>query len=781
MNLRSLVLAGAAALTLGACLAEIDDAPALDAAGYDVGDDATPGRDAGVGADAGTDTSADAVADADVDTSDIAAFYLAECAGCHGAAGEGGVGPLLAGTSRTVPDLADIIDRTMPSGDPSRCVGDCADDMARFIATMPAIDDDAPCEEVAAPAPRGLRLLTRRQLDRTLVDLFDPGGDGVGATCTSDAQCELRTEQCDVGVCRANPCGTTTFVFDDGDRTPRSVHVAGAFNDWPGTLAAGGWPLTYDAGRDLWIGRYETGAARWEYKFVIDETDWVTDEVNPDRTPDGFGGFNSVVDVSCDATSGSRFERTWSDALPPEVRPEGFVFDTHGASGFATATHVDAWLDIAEDVVALALDDIDGLVGCDWRGAPAACADTFVRDFGLRAFRRPLTDAEVGRYVARITGASDFAAGLEEALQVMLLSPSFLYRSELGEPAGDGTYRLTPYEIASWLSYTYQGTMPDDALLRAAADGTLSTRAGIEAQARRLLADPRAREPVAAFAEQWLGIEGVLNAVRAQSLYPGFGDALRTAMRAETRQLVTHVVFDGSGSFHELFTADYTFANDVLADVYGMPGVTGSELRRVAYPDDRRSGLLGHGSVLVATAHSDQTSPIRRGLFVRRALLCQEFGQPPANAGGVPEVDPDATTRERFAQHTDNEFCASCHVYIDDLGFGFEHFDAIGAWRDTEAGAPIDARGNLNDAEGFGTETDAFYASLPELANHLIATDSARTCFVRQYYRYSRGYLDGRADRCALESIDDAFVGADLDIREMMVAVTREPFFDVRR
>src|SRR5690606_9777345 len=137
--------------------------------------------------------------------------------------------------------------------------------------------------------------------------------------------------------------------------------------------------------------------------------------------------------------------------------------------------------------------------------------------------------------------------------------------------------------------------------------------------------------------------------------------------------------------------ADYTFANADLAEIYGMSGATGSELVRTPWPDGARAGLLGHASVLASYAHSDQSSPILRGLFVRQTLLCQSVGSPPPNAGGVPEVDPSATTRERFRQHTDDDFCRSCHQYIDGVGFGFERFDALGRLRETENGHPIDA------------------------------------------------------------------------------------------
>jgi hypothetical protein len=202
-------------------------------------------------------------------------------------------------------------------------------------------------------------------------------------------------------------------------------------------------------------------------------------------------------------------------------------------------------------------------------------------------------------------------------------------------------------------------------------------------------------------------------------------------------------------------------------------------MRMVKYPDAMRSGVLGHGSVLATTAHSDQSSPIRRGLFVRRRLLCQEFAPPPPNAGAVPKVDPAATTRQRFAQHTSNPTCQSCHQYIDDVGFGFERLDAVGRVRSTESGKPIDAQGDMNDLEGFGKGTHAPFATPGELGKILAASDAAKACVTRQVYRFARGHLDD--DVCAVAPIQRRFLEKGGDLRELLVAVVTDPAFVVRR
>jgi hypothetical protein len=379
-----------------------------------------------------------------------------------------------------------------------------------------------------------------------------------------------------------------------------------------------------------------------------------------------------------------------------------------------------------------------------------------------KVFRRPPSDAEMARY-AKLDARTALAAALA--------SPGFLYRTEIGDKQADGTHRLTQWEIASALSYALWATMPDAALIDAASKGELETPAQIEAQARRMLADPRARDAIGTFAEQWLGAETVTTVVKQAS---DFDAPLRQSMLDETRTLVQSVVFDGSHKIGELFTANYTFVDAKLAGFYGLNG-TG----KVTYPDGTRAGILGHGSILATTAHSDQSSPILRGLFVRRRLLCQEFPPPPPNAGGIPMVDPNATTRERFAQHTANPFCHSCHQYIDPVGFGFERFDPIGRVRDQEAGKPIDSQGDMNDVEGLGKNTHAPFASLAELGQTLASSDSAKACVVKQYWRFVRGRIDD--DVCSVQGITKHFSETGGDLQEMIVSVLTSPDFVVRQ
>jgi mono/diheme cytochrome c family protein len=675
-----------------------------------------------------------------------AEIYSSMCASCHGPQGEGGRAPALRDLKTPEPELVAFVSERMPLGKAGTCTGDCAADVVAYI--LATFKGPLVCE-APKPVARGLRLLTRREYRNTVADLL--GGTGSPSA----------------------PCGTTTFVYDPGATPRKSVHVAGSFNGWPQTVAGGGWPLAFGGGK--WSLTRALPPGKSTYKLVLDDSQWIADPANPKTEPDGFGGVNSVVDVAC-STGGAGGAADPTAAFPPDTRPEGFPFDDHGAGRVITSAHMDELFRAAASLARSA--DLSKIVRCDVKSGGEACLSELVSGFGARAFRRPLTTAERDRYAKLGRGQGDADKGARAVVQAMLASSSFLYRSEIGELQADGTYRLTPHEIASALSYSLWATTPDEELARAADSGELARPEGLERQARRLLASPRAREVIGVFAEQWLGAENVKSVEKSEQVYPGFDAPLRESMLAETRALAASAFFDTRRGA-DLFDASYTYVDERLAKHYGLPGVSGADLRKVNYPDGNRAGVLGHGSVLATTGHSDQTSPIRRGLFVRRRLLCQEFPPPPPNAGGVPKVDPGATTRERFAQHTQNPFCKSCHQYIDGVGFGFEAFDGVGRFRASEGGKPVDSVGDMNDVEGFGKGTHARFTSLAELGKTLAESDAAKACLVTQYYRFARGRLEDSA--CTVDAIKRRYLEKSGDPQEIILGVVLAPDFTVRR
>ncbi len=703
------------------------------------------------------------------------ADYLTLCASCHGDEGQGMTAPAVAGWERGLEALTASIDATMPLGNTGACVGACAESLARYILTLPAPNQPIACDEPRFAAQR-LRLLTRREYANTVKDLLG----SVTRTCSAVADCDFAQQSCQESVCTDDPCGLHTFVFDPGGQNHGSVHVAGDFNGWPGSVAEGGWEMAWMADAGVWITKRTLPTDQpLQYKFVLNNNQWIADPANPNGVDDGFGGRNSSLTVSCSAPGSGNDPGDITADFPPENRPSHFPFDNNAQTGRVTAIHVEEYMNAAETLAQNAVADLDALAPCLAQSADAACKRQFVTDFGLRAFRRPLGEPEVTRYTDLIDAQDTLNDGLMVALQVMLSSPHFLYRTELGTAAGDH-FRLTPWETATALSYMFWGTMPDAALFEAAAQNNLNTPDQLEAQARRLLADARAQDLLGTFAIQWLGIERVLSADKHPDLYHDFNRQVRQSMLDETRRFVTHVIFDGTERYDELLTADYTFANDALASFYGTAS-QGPALQQTPYPQGHRAGILGHGSVLASTAHSDQTSPVLRGLFVRERLLCQTFGAPPANAGGVPDIDPNATTRERFRQHSSDPACRSCHQYIDEVGFGFERFDPVGRWRTEENGQPIDPSGDMADVEGLRTDTQAPFDSLPGLARILAESQAAHDCFATQVYRFTMGAMDTPEDACALAELQAQFAAADHNIQALLIAIVRAPGFTTRR
>jgi hypothetical protein len=675
---------------------------------------------------------------------------------------DGGMGLALDASRRSSPDVRAIDGAATPTADTGvTAEPDGGPPSIRDGGTGDVIVPPVSC----APPARQLRLLTRREYRNTVRDLFqfaDP----------------------------ALPCTPHAFVYDAAGKTPAKVHVAGTFNGWAKTIAEGGWPLQFATDKQHWTVARDLKPGDYAYKFVLDEREWIADPGNPRTIEDGQGGKNSLLTIACGGeVDGGRpaLPIDLTAAFPVESRPRKdnlsdlFPFDDSSEKQVVSPTHIEEYWRAGKTLVDRLATFLPALVPCDGNADAASCSDKFVRQFGLRAFRRPLSEPEIARYKKLVIASTSFSAGLAAAVRAFLSSPNFLYRPEGAQVGANAPARLTVYEVASAISYLFWGSMPDNALFDAAATGQLDTPAGIERQARRLLADPRSRETVGAFAAQWLGVEEILVADKDPSLFPSLTPSLRASMVEETRRFVTNVVFDSSHAYSELLRADYTFVNAELASLYGMAGVTGSALQKQKYADGYRTGLLAQASVLGTYARSDQTSPIKRGLFVRRRLLCQDLPPPPADVPPVPAVDPSASTRERFRQHTAVAGCASCHRYIDGIGFGFERFDAIGMQRADDNGHPIDSSGDMNDVEGIATNTSASYADIRALADILVASNAANNCLATQYYRFARGAFENEQSTCALEQIQARFRDRGYDLQELLIALTQTNDFVTRR
>ncbi len=342
------------------------------------------------------------------------------------------------------------------------------------------------------------------------------------------------------------------------------------------------------------------------------------------------------------------------------------------------------------------------------RGDEEACAKQILSTLARRAYRRPVSDDDVRTLIEFYrTGRKDgsFDAGIQFALERILIDPDFLFRTHR-DPAGAkaGTpYRLTDLELASRLSFFLWSSIPDDELLDDAARGRLKDPNVLTAQVRRMMADPRAEALVENFAGQWLMLRNIRDAAPDPDLFTDFDENLREAFQRETELFIDSQVRDDR-SVPELLTADYTFLNERLARHYGIPGVHGTRFRRVTLAEGQRGGLLGHGSLLTVTSYPNRTSPVLRGKWLLENILGTPPPPPPPDVPALKDKGENGrpqSVRERLEDHRRNPTCAACHAQMDPLGFALDHFDAVGKWREADAGTQVDASGTLPDGSTF--------------------------------------------------------------------------------
>ena len=477
--------------------------------------------------------------------------------------------------------------------------------------------------------------------------------------------------------------------------------------------------------------------------------------------------------------SRAQYNNTVRDLLGTDLRPALNFAPDDSSAGLEIGLNVSPLLveqyhDAARMLAADAALNVDALVSCEGL-EESVCADRFIEDFGLRAFRRPLSADDRTQYRELYdAGASpyDFATGIEMVVHAMLASPEFLY---LLEDAPDGSspgdiVPVTGYAMASRLSYFLWNTMPDDALFAAAAAGELDTAEGIRGHAERMLEDPRARTGLENFYRQWLHLDGLASIEKDTSVYPGFSSDVASDLRASVGRFVEHVVFDQSANVGDLFTDETMFLNERLGALYGQESLAGNELQAVAADSTERAGLLTQPGLMALLGKGNQSDPIHRGVFVRTEMLCQPLPPPPPDlVVSAPDPEPGISTRERFAEHTENEACQGCHSLIDPIGFGLENYDGIGRYRAEDEGAPVDASGEL-----LGTEDiDGAFSGAVELSGRLAASGSARECVATKLFRYSVTRTELDVEACQLEHLVELAADSDWNVKTLLAELTQ--------
>jgi len=428
--------------------------------------------------------------------------------------------------------------------------------------------------------------------------------------------------------------------------------------------------------------------------------------------------------------------------------------------------------EIAAKVALDAKSRMSQIAPCDLTTGDA-CVRQFITTFGAKAYRRPLLDEEVTAYDALFGVGGTPDNGFRLVLEAMLQSPFFLYHADVG-PAGTPSatpVSLTPYELASRLSYFLWDSMPDQALFDLAAGNALDDDATLKSQVTRMLADPRAKDMVPLFHLQWLDI----SPTQLGSLASTQPD-LTQAMLAETSDFANAVVLGGDGLLSTLFTANYSYPRGGLFDLYGVQKPANfSDGTRVMLDASTRGGVLTQPGFLVKHYRGDaEGSVVHRGITIRENLLCTPIDPPPPSvmATALPPVQ-GTTARDRFAAH-ETGTCAGCHKQMDPIGLAFENYDGIGHYRTTDGGVTIDATGELVDA---GDDLAGKFVGVVELGQKLANSRTVGDCAANQWFRFALGRIESPDDACSLKTLHDGFAASNYNVRDLVTTLVLSDAF----
>ncbi len=436
-----------------------------------------------------------------------------------------------------------------------------------------------------------------------------------------------------------------------------------------------------------------------------------------------------------------------TDTFPGENLVDGFENNayTHRASPLYVRQLIDATEALSERAMTESRDTIVVCGGIE--DGSDMCARVSIDRLVRKAFRRPGTTQEVSALFAafkQAEGRFGFDTAMRLTLQMIMQSPQFLYRLELHAedeapaPEQGRVERVGPYEMASRLSFFLWASPPDADLLEAAKNGELETDAQLRAQVERMLADDRSREMVRQFFRQWLRLDKLKTLVRDQTVYPAYRPDLNGELKVSFDAFIDHVVWS-EGTFDAFYTSPKVFVTPTMAAMVGdaFDEESGGVMETTA-PEGQRAGVLTQPALMAMLAYPNQPSPIQRGVFVREQLLCQDIPDPPDDADLTPpDPRPGATSRELFAELTKEEGCANCHALINPLGFGFEHYDALGRWRDLDEGNPVDATGDLVSSPDL--DINGPFDGALELAERFATSPVARRCAADRWMTFALG------------------------------------------
>lgn len=467
-----------------------------------------------------------------------------------------------------------------------------------------------------------------------------------------------------------------------------------------------------------------------------------------------------------------------TDGLPLDGQPDGFAnqADRLTVPSLLASRYLAATDEIAANVVTRSAEFVKCPLAALGTGT---CLRDFLTTVGSRAWRRPLTAAEVDKYnglYAKVAAGSGPEAGFKSVVQALLLSPNFLFRTELGTEGSSGPLRLTDHEIASALSYMLVDGPPDAALMQLADGGKLRDPATLAQEAGRLLGSgAAARESVGSFFRQWLQFDSLPALSKDTAHFPDYTPELVDDLLVEAQTMVEGL-FDPAGSVKTLLTTTDSTLSPRTAALYGVT-ITGTGFAKAKLPAGERRGLLTSAAFIAASSDSDDTNLPARGRIVREQALCATVAPPTGDFQlEDPKITPDMTNREKFGVHTSNPACASCHALFDGIGFAMEQYDAIGRFRTKDKTKTIDATGTL-PLEG----RTLSFKSYVDFIDQVSGLPETYQCVAAQYAAYATGRAPGEISTCERDAIVDAFAKGNHKLEALVAAIVTSPSFTVRR
>lgn len=721
--------------------------------------------------------------------------YKLKCANCHGDQGEGSKKfPRRLEGDRSIAQLAKLIHETMPESNPGSISANDADAVAKYI-------HDAFYSAVARERNRPARVevsrLTVRQYRQAVADLVGSFRGATPVVKASGLQAEYfkgrRFNRGDRVLERLDP--QVDFNFGTKSPVPGKIEPHEFLIRWAGSLQAP------DTGAYEFVVRTEHAARLWindnqrpiidawvksgndiEYRATlfliggrsyplrlefskakqgVDDSKKLTTKPpsmkasvallwkRPYRAiepiPTRHLAANSTPEVYCCATP-----------FPPDDRSYGWERGTTVSKAWDEAV-TEAALDAA-GYMSARLPELAGVrEGATDRGQKLAA---FCRTFAERAYRRPLTPEQQGQIDKQLVAAKEPESAAKRVVLLVLLSPRFLYR-ELNPPI-DG------YDTATRLSFAMWDSIPDQELLSAAASGKLTSPEQVKQQARRMLADPRARAKLREFLLTWLKADYVPDLIKDEKRFPGFDASLISDLRTSLELFLDDVVWSESSDFRQLVLSSDLFVNDRLARFYGLKSAPGPGFAKVQPDGDKRCGVLTHPYLMASFAHSSESSPIHRGVFLARGVLGISLRPPPeAVAPLAPELHPDMTTRERVSMQTKATACMTCHGIINPLGFTLENFDAVGRYRDKDHDKPVDATGSYRTRDGKVVTVK----NARELAQFLAGSEEAHAAFIEQMFHHLVQQPVRAFGSNTLDQLRKTFANSNFNVRSLAIDI----------